>query len=304
MRVSLNKTQKELFGFIKGKVLVSESLSKYTTFKIGGPADFLVIPKDVEDLRNLIIYVKKNSLPRFILGGGSNLLVKDRGFQGIVIKLDSDYFKFIKFEDGYIRAGSGVLVFQLLSYCLDLGIGGLEFLTGIPGTVGGIISMNAGIKGKNISDVVEEVGIMDEEGNLRSFKEKELDFGYRSFKPSNVIIVEVLFRVFKRSSIDILKDMKKNISHKNKTQDLKFPSAGCIFKNPKDFSLTAAQLIEEIGFKGKRVGDAKISENHANFIINTGNAKAREVISLMNLIIERVRRAYKIKLKQEIVILG
>lgn len=303
MNIKLEKIRKELASLVKGRVLVSKPLSEYTSFRIGGPADFLVIPKDIADLRNLVTYIKENSLPKFILGAGSNLLVRDEGFRGIAIKLDSDAFSKIEFEDTSIRVGAGVLVGKILSFCAEHSLGGLEFLSGIPGSIGGIIKMNAGVKEKGVSDITEEVTLMDWDGNSRVLKRDKVEFGYRSFVPSDVIILEACFRVLRRDEKDILHDMDKYISSKNRTQDLKFPSAGCIFKNPSNGNLTSGELIEKSGLKGIRWGDAKISEVHGNFIVNTGKAKAKDVISLMNLIEKKVELDYNIKLKPEIVIL-
>ncbi len=302
--MNLDKLHKELSKIIKGKILVSKPLAEYTSFRIGGPADFLIIPEDIADLRDLVAYIEKNSLPKFILGVGSNLLVKDEGFRGIVIKLDSDAFRKIEFEDTFIRVGAGVSVRRLLSFCAAHNLGGLEFLSGIPGTVGGIIKMNAGVREKSVSDIAEEVTLMDWDGNSRVLKRSELEFGYRAFTPSDAIILEARLGVSRRDTEDILSDMDKYTSSKNRTQDLKFPSAGCVFKNPSNANLTSGELIEKSGLKGKCSGDAKISEVHGNFIVNTGNAKAKDVLFLMNLIEKKVELDYNIKLKPEIIILG
>lgn len=302
--MNLDKGHKELSKIIKGRILASKSLAEYTSFKIGGPADFLVIPEDIDDLKNVVTYIKRNLLPKFILGAGTNLLVKDEGFRGIVIKLDSNTFKQIDFEDTFIKVGAGVLVASMLSFCSDNNLGGLEFLSGIPGTVGGIIKMNAGVREKSVSDITEEVTLMDWDANTKVLKKDKLEFGYRAFMPSDAIILEASFSVSKRDRKDIRSEMDKYISSKNRTQDLKFPSAGCVFKNPSDAKLTSGELIERSGLKGRCSGDAKISEVHGNFIVNTGKAKAQDVLSLMNLIEKKVELDYNIKLKPEIVILG
>lgn len=332
----LVKALNGLTGIAKGRILLSEPLSKYTTFKIGGPADLLVIPEDTPDLQNIFSYINNGSLPRFVLGGGSNVLARDEGFRGIVIKLNSRAFKQLSLEYEILRAGAGVSTAELLSFCIHSNMGGLEFLSGIPGTVGGLVMMNAGIKEKNISDVIEGITAMDELGGIKFLKKSDMEFGYRSFSPRNLTITEALFKVFKRKSADILSEIKELLSRKNRTQDLKFPSAGCIFKNPdpvtrtderrsgtspqkgriqfgsRGFSprgsrsgaITAGELIERAGLKGSSSGGAKISEVHANFIINTGGAKASDVMRLIDIVTAKIKKDYNIELEPEIVILN
>jgi UDP-N-acetylmuramate dehydrogenase len=300
----LVKAHKELTDIAKGKVLVSEPLSKYTTFKIGGPADLLVIPKDTLDLKNIIFCINNGPIPKFVLGGGSNVLVRDEGFRGVVIKLSSNAFKQLNLENKYLRAGAGVSTGELLSFCVDSNISGLEFISGIPGTVGGLVMMNAGVKERNISDVIEEVVALDKNGDIKLLKKSDMKFGYRSFSPSNLTIIEARFRVFKRESADIVNEINKYASYKRRSQDLRFPSAGCIFKNPKSGAITAGELIERAGLKGSRFGGAEVSSVHANFIINTGSAKASDVIHLMDIVKAKIKKDYDIELEPEIVILN
>lgn len=300
----LVKALNELTDIAKGRILVSEPLSKYTTFKIGGPADLLVIPEDTADLKNIFSYINNGSIPKFVLGGGSNVLAADAGFRGVVIKLSSNAFKQLSLEYEILRAGAGVSTGELLSFCVDSDIGGLEFISGMPGTVGGLVMMNAGIKEKNISDVIEEVTAMDKNGDIKLLKKSNMKFGYRSFSPSDLTIIEARFRVFKRGSADIVNEINKYLSHKGRTQDLKFPSAGCVFKNPKSGAITAGELIERAGLKGSSFGGAEVSSVHANFIINTGGAKASDVIHLMNMVKAKIKKDYDIELEPEIVILN
>ena len=250
-------------------------LKNYTTFKIGGPAKYFFEAKRKEELIEAIKLAKKLELPFFILGGGSNLLVSDKGFDGLVIKFGQ----------------------PLSSYVSK----GLEWAVGIPGTVQGAVWSNAGAFEKSMKDVVKEVEVFDTKTEkIKNFKSKDCKFGYRDSifkKNKNLIILSVKIKSKKSNR----KKIKQYLDYRKKTQPLNFPSAGSIFKNPRGFF--AADLIERCGLRGKRIGKVKISEKHANFIVNLGNGKAKDVKKLIKLGKQKVKSKFGIVLKEEIVVL-
>ncbi len=264
------------------KFLRNESLKKHNSFRIGGKADYFCIPKNIEELKQALLFAKEKKLEIAIVGCGTNLLVRDQGFKGLVIKTS--------------KLNAGISLPRLIKSLASKGLGGLEFLAGIPGSVGGAVVMNAGAWGKEISRVVKEVVVLDYNGKEKVFKKKDLKFGYRSsrFQKEKYIIVEVVFRLKKKKKSLIKKDINKYLSMRKSRQPLGSPNCGSIFKNPK--SGFAGQIIELAGCKGMRRGDAQVSQKHANFIVNLGEAKARDVIRLMTVIQSRV----KVKLEPEI----
>jgi len=302
-------TIKNLLPGIKRNVL----LKNYTTFKIGGPAKYFFVAKNKEELISAISAAKKNHLPFFILGGGSNLLVSDKGFNGLVVKFG-----------------------QPLSWYVSKG---LEWAAGIPGTIQGGVYGNAGAFGKSMKDIIESVEVFDAEtGKIKIFKNKDCRFSYRNsiFRKkknqsakqsfmlgrahksmcSDLIILSVRIKqqvsegsedgeedkvLFAPKKVNA-KKIKQYLDYKKQTQPLNFPSAGSVFKNPKGFS--AGELIEKCGLKGKKVGNVKISEKHANFIVNLGQGKAKDVIKLIKLIKKKVKNKFKILLEEEIQHLG
>lgn len=271
-------------------------LKNYTTFKIGGPAKYFYIAKTKEDLIEAIKKAKKIKLPFFILGGGSNLLVSDKGFNGLVIKFGQ----------------------PLSSYVSK----GLEWAVGIPGTVQGAVCSNAGAFKKSMKDVVESVEVFDTEtGKVKIFKNKDCQFSYRDSifrKKKNLIVLSATLQLKKGNKKVIKNKIKKNLEQRKQTQPLNFPSAGSIFKNlpafpagflveeDKSSSLpfAVARVIEKCGLKGKKIGKVKISEKHANFILNLGKGKAKDVIKLIKLIKKKVKNKFKINLEEEIQFLG
>lgn len=300
-------------------------LKIYTTFKIGGPAQYFFIAKTKEDLIKAVLMARKFKLPFFILGGGSNLLVSDRGYKGLVIKVRNQK---LKIKNNTIYSEAGVLLSQILGLSLKNNLTNLEWAAGIPGTIGGAIRGNAGSKKESIKDTVEIVEVFDIKNNkIKFLKNKNCKFAYRNSifkKNKNLIILSVEIKLKKRKTSKIQKNIKKYLNHKRKTQPLNFPSAGSIFKNyesiirnykllkkfPKiqEFNIKkiipAWYLIEKCGLKGKKIGNIEISEKHANFILNLGNGKAGDVIKLINLIKKKVKKKFGIILKEEIQYLG
>jgi UDP-N-acetylmuramate dehydrogenase len=283
---------------LDAKIKLNEPLKDKTTFKIGGAARFFSEPKDISDLKSLIILAKKHKIPIFILGAGSNILVSDKGVNGLVIKLNPPYFKKISFQNSICKAGGAVLLRQLIEKTKEKALSGIEFLAGVPGTVGGALVMNAGGWGKNIRDLVENVTIMDYNGNIKTLKKEEIQFGYRVSGLSKYIVLSAAFRLFKKTRKEIQDNINLYLKYRRDTQDLSKPSAGCIFKNPAVAS--AGRLIDLCGLKGKRLDGAGISSKHANFIVNLDNAKASCVLKLMSLIKKKIKDRFNIKLEPEI----
>ena len=252
------------------------SLKNYTTFKIGGRAKYFFVAKIKEELIEAIKKAKEMKLPFFILGGGSNILVSDKGFNGLVIKFGQ----------------------PLSSYVSK----GLEWVDGIPGTVQGAVCGNAGAFGKSMKDVVEKVEVLDVKNlKTKKLKNKDCKFGYRDsiFKhKKNLIILSVKIKTKKSN----LKKIKQYLDYRKKTQPLNLPSAGSVFKNPAGFS--AGKLVEDCGLKGKKIGNVKISEKHANFIVNLGGGKAKDVMKLIKIIKNRVKKKFGVVLEEEITILS
>ena len=295
---------KELKKLIKGRVSSEDLLSKHTSFKIGGPADIWAEPKDIRDLSRLLEYAKKIKIPFFIIGNGSNLLVGDSGFKGMIISLTSDSFKKIKIVGTGVRVGAGHSLSGLVRTVCSRGLSGLESLVGIPGTVGGAVFMNAGGYSnpifRNIGEFVTSVKVMSYDGTVKTIKKEYLEFGYRRSNLDRYIILEAFIKLA-RSDKNIL---KSNCSHflnmKRTKQALDVPSAGCAFKNPADFQFTCGQMIDMLGLKGKRVGGAEVSTKHANFIINSNKATSKDVLSLIEIVKRAVKENYGVDLEMEI----
>jgi len=296
----LSKLQKKtLMGLIEGKILFNEPMKNHTSFCIGGPADALIVPKNENDLKNIINWVKESSIQLVVIGNGTKLLVSDEGILGIVIKI-SGCFDYVDIVGNKIEVGAGFSLPNLCKIVADRGLQGLEFAAGIPGTVGAGVVMNAGAHGHSISDVVTNVLAMGFEGETKEYSKNELRFGYREsiFQKKPSIILNVGMDLIKGDVEKIRNKMYENLQWRKQNQPLDFPNAGSIFKNPPD--LIAGKLIDGAGLKGIRIGDAKISEKRANFILNLGNASASDVLSLIKITQTKVFKKYNVKLEPEI----
>ncbi|MEE8336150.1 MAG: UDP-N-acetylmuramate dehydrogenase [Candidatus Neomarinimicrobiota bacterium] len=288
---------------IKGNILENEPLSKHTSFGIGGPARFVIYPLDKQDLIRILKFADKYKMPFFFLGSGSNLLVSDAGFEGLVITLEKSFKKLI-FEDNLVQAEAGVMLGKLVKYCKQNQLTGMESLIGVPGTLGGAIFMNAGAFGSEISKKLQEVTVISLKGIEKKYSRSEMKFGYRSsnFTTEEIIIAakfELDFSI--KSTIHDLQKLSSKT--RKKSQPLKFRSAGSIFKNP-SADKPAGYLIDQAGLKGIRIGGAEISSKHANFIININNATAENVAQLIGRARKKVYKNFGIKLELEIKTLG
>lgn len=294
--------KKSELNFIKGTVKFEEPMSRHTSFKIGGPADVFIVPRDEEDLLNVLRYARNNTTDVFILGGGSNILVGDKGIRGFVVSLNAPAFKRLDFDGRYAHIGAGALTSRFIAATAAHGLGGCEFLAGIPGTIGGAIMMNAGRTSCAIGDLLEEVTVLDGLKEVK-LKREDLNPSYRDSGLEGLVLISACLKLKGKSKAEAEAGIKENLKKKRRTQDLEFPSAGCVFKNPSE-DISAGRLIDLSGFKGYSAGRAMVSEKHANFIINRRDATASQVRRLIDEIQKKVFKDYRIMLKLEVKFIG
>lgn len=284
-------------------VKFNEPLCNHTSFKIGGPADVMVMPESVEDIKKVLSFARAKNIPFFILGLGSNILVRDKGIRGIVIKL-GNCLNHIEVKGEEIYAEAGVRLSALSKKAAQNSLSGLEFAEGIPGSLGGAIFMNAGAYGGEIKDVVKEVYAVDEKGIFKTFYEQDMKWGYRYsiFQENGCIILGARMKLKKGNQSEILSRMQKLGKKRREKQPLELPSAGSIFKRPEGYYV--GPMLEKLGLKGYRVGGAEVSDKHAGFIVNTGGATCEDVLKLIDYIKTKVREAYNLDLEVEVRIVG
>ena len=288
-------------------VKVDEPMSKHTSFKIGGTADIFVKADSIDKLRAILNFSKQKGIEYTIIGNGSNLLVKDNGIRGIVIKLDFKDIKIEKINDKQAKVivDAGVLLGSLAQTLAKENISGFEFASGIPGTIGGAVRMNAGAYGGEFKDIVVKTKCMDENGNIIVLNNEEQKFSYRHsiFSEEKLIILETeLLLNIEENSEEIRRKMAEYLESRKAKQPLNFPSAGSTFKRGADF--ITAKLIDECGLKGFSIGGAQVSEIHAGFVVNTGNATAEDVLNLVNHVKEKVFEKFGKEIELEIEVLG
>jgi len=285
---------------VEGEIRWQELLSHHTTLKIGGPADVLVIPKDLQALARLVRQAHQLEAPIFVMGG-SNLLVRDGGIRGIVVKL-LRFQRITSPDETGIEAEGGVSLSRLSRYALSRGLRGLEFALGIPGTVGGAVMMNAGTPEGEMADLLTGVRIVESDGTIRMLSRDEMTFGYRWSRFPRGVIVSARMILQKADKAGIQRRMDAMTVRRKTNQPLTQPNAGSVFKNPN--GTFAARLVESVGLKGRRIGNAQVSDRHANFIVNLGHASAREVLELIRLIGKRVEQEKGITLELELKVVG
>jgi UDP-N-acetylmuramate dehydrogenase len=278
--------------------LLDEPLAPYTWMKIGGPAQFLVRPRNSDELIEVVRYCHEEQIPVRILGGGSNVLVRDEGVSGAVVQLIGDAFGQVSIDGSTVRSGAGAMLSHLISESVKAELAGLETLSGIPGSVGGAIRGNAGGRSGDIGQFVESVTAMSAQGEISTRRGNDLWFGYRESNIDELVILEGTFALQPGDSQEITRRMRKLWIMKKATQPLSFQSAGCIFKNPR--GLSAGSLIEQAGLKGIRVGQAEISDRHANFIVTHPDAKSDDVLRLIDLARSKVAEQFGVDLELEI----
>jgi len=294
--ISLTDIQK----ILRGNIAVDEPMRNYTWMKVGGPADFYIEPIDKDDLKAIVAYFHTHHYSWMVLGRGSNLLVSDEGIRGAVINVEQALSK-IYIESGLVIAEAGVWLTKFVDFCIQNELAGVEMLTGIPGTIGGAIAMNAGAHGGEIADHLVEVEVI-RNGQTQKVKTENAQFAYRHSGFDHDVVLSAAFKLQRGDKEPLSAKRRKLILQRNEIQPLEFPNLGSMFKNPPN--TFAAKLIEQAGLKGKRVGDAQISEKHANFIINLGNAKAEEVVKLIDLVKRTVYQNSGVMLDLEVKMVG
>jgi UDP-N-acetylmuramate dehydrogenase len=295
-----------LLSDLKVNMRMNEPLAQYTSFKIGGLAHFYAKPSNLTELLYVLKYQKREEMPLHILGGGSNTLFADSGFRGLVLDMSGFEKEFIVFEKNRVRVSAGALTHHFVTVLKKEGLGGLEFLSHLPGTVGGAVLMNAGF-GKNdcghrqeICNTLKELSFLTLGGDFGRLSKEEISFSYRSSGLDGKLILEAVFELMPRRPEVIQKTMDQNIKYRRAVQDWTNPSAGSVFKNPTAFEWTVGEMVDRLGLKGTQIGGAQISPIHANFIVNTGNACAQDVLELMQLMKGKVLEEFKAELEPEI----
>ncbi|ALS21370.1 MULTISPECIES: UDP-N-acetylmuramate dehydrogenase [Paenibacillus] len=293
----------ELLKGSYGEVRLNEPLAPYTTWKIGGPADVLLIPQDKSRLISAVKLLHQHDIPWIALGRGSNLLVTDKGIRGVVIKL-GHALETVRFEGEYAFAGGAYSFIKLSVMAGKQGLTGLEFAGGIPGTVGGAVYMNAGAHGSDVSRILQRVEVLLPTGELVTMQKDDLAYAYRhSILHTNPgIVTEAVFKLSYGDRKEVAAAMAAYKDRRLRTQPLQLACAGSVFRNPEGHH--AAKLIEEAGLKGLRVGDAQVSPLHANFIVNTGQATAHDVLTLIEQVRNAVSERFGVRLVPEVLVVG
>ena len=301
----MNEAVKQKFCQVLGKeqVLFEEPMKSHTTFRIGGPAEVFIMPKSVKQVQMAVKICQEEQIPYFILGNGSNLLVSDRGYRGVIIQMDRNMGE-IQVEGTEIQAAAGALLSSIAVAARRESLTGFEFAGGIPGTLGGAVVMNAGAYGGEIKDVLKEVTVMDGEGKIFTLPASELEMGYRTsiIKTAGYLVLSARITLSRGEEEDIKARTRELSEMRTQKQPLDYPSAGSTFKRPEGYF--AGKLIMDSGLRGYSVGGAMVSEKHCGFVINKGNATAEDVVSLMKHVTEVVQEKYGVTLEPEVKFLG
>lgn len=305
--MDIEKTIKEAnLNISKDKIFFGEKMSKYTSFKIGGEAECLIKITSKEELKEVLKFAYDKNIPLTILGNGSNVLVLDKGIKGITLIIKIEKIEIEKKEEGKIKvtAGAGEKIGKLARELLNEEITGFEELSGIPGTVGGAVKMNAGAHGREMKDVVKTVKVVDREGNERILSNEEMKFEYRKsiLKNESYIVTEAELELQQGNKEEIQKKMEEYLKFRKEKQPIEFPNAGSTFKRGEDF--ITAKLIDEAGLKGYSIGGAEVSTKHSGFIINKGNATAKDMLELIEYVKSQVYERFNKKIELEIEIVG
>ena len=283
-----------------GTLLQDEALANHTTFRVGGIVRIMAIPKSKEALARTIGLIQKYQVPWKVIGKGSNLLPSDHYFDGVVVKCDKG-LDYVSVKDNVMTVGAGASTILLAKKAAKSGLSGLEFISGVPGTVGGAIYMNAGAYKMEIKDILIRALIIDSQGDMRWYENSELDFSYRTSRIQNHqdwVIVEAKFQLQQEKSAEILELMNNRRARRKESQPLEWPSAGSTFRNPPGHA--SWKLIEDAGLRGYQIGGARISEKHCNFIVNAGGAKSADILELIKHVQQVVKQQYNIELHPEV----
>ncbi len=284
-------------------IFLQEPMATHTTFRTGGPADCLIEIASTEELQKIQQYLHEVQLPFFVLGNGSNLLVSDKGYRGIILHM-GEAFREIRREGNLIHAKAGAFLSQVAAFAWKEGLTGLEFAAGIPGTIGGGVVMNAGAYGGELCQVVEIVRVLDKEGNELELDNETMEFGYRTSAIQNqsFIVTEVVIRLTPGDKDAIHARMEELAAKRREKQPLEYPSAGSTFKRPEGYY--AGELIMKAGMRGFTVGGAQVSEKHCGFVINTGTAASADIIEVIEKVQESVKNTFGVQLEPEVILLG
>jgi UDP-N-acetylmuramate dehydrogenase len=301
--MDLLEAEQDLRCLVKGNIVCGESMQKHTSWRIGGPADIIAFPVSEDDIISCYKYAREKELPLTVVGNGSNMLVRDKGIRGIVLKI-SHGFNNVVIGDTFITAEAGALLPLVAKKAAEAGLSGLEFAAGIPASVGGAVIMNAGAHNKSMAEVVQEVTVLTRDGEISKLSGKDLGLDYRksSIKENGLIVLKAVFSLIQGKSEEIKAKTESNLAKRRISQPLEYPNAGSVFANPP--GQWAGWLIERVGAKGMKVGGAIISEKHANFIVNTGAATAEDVLGLVDKIRQMVLEKYDIELNLEVRVIG
>lgn len=298
--------EKELLNIVqKDRILKDEPMKKHTSFKVGGLADYFLIIENEKELKQVLKLSKQNNIPLQLVGNGTNLLVTDKGIRGIVIKLNMQNYKIERTKDyALIIVEAGFPLCKLANIALKEELGSLEFLSGIPGTIGGAIRMNAGAYGKEMKDLVVKTKYLDENGKIQKINLEDHNFSYRSsrFSNENSIILETILKVPYDTKENIQKKITEYSKSRKENQPLEYPSAGSTFKRKE--GIITAKLIDECGLKGYSIGDAEVSSKHAGFIVNKGNATAKDILDLIDYVKKVVYDKTQEKIELEVLVIG
>lgn len=287
----------------EGNIKIDEPMSRHTSFKVGGPADIFITPVNGMQIKDVLKLCHESGCPVFVMGNGTNLVVRDKGIRGVVLKI-YDNFNNISVEGNMITAEAGALLSVVSKTALKYSLKGLEFACGIPGTIGGAVAMNAGAYGPEMMSVVDSADVIDNEFNIITLDNKQLEFGYRtsSVSVNGYIVLRARLKL-EPGNYDEIKDRIDTLTRRRKErQPLHLPSAGSTFKRPE--GNFAPKLIEEAGLKGRSVGDACVSEMHSGFIVNMGNASAKDILDLIEIVKKEVYDKYNVMLEPEVKIVG
>jgi UDP-N-acetylmuramate dehydrogenase len=287
-----------IFSGLEKIVETNYPLAKHTWYGLGGPADYFIRPKTVKQLQDVVRRCNENKIPIYVLGFGSNLLISDEGLRAAVIKLEADAFTQTKFDGQKVTAGAGAELSKLVLTCVQKGLSGIEGLTGIPGSIGGAVRMNAGGNFGDIGSAVEFVTVMDINGNIFEKKKPELVFDYRSVNITAKFIISAYMELNPSDPEQIMRTVKEMWIYKKNSQPLDTRNCGCIFKNPQ--SASAGSLIDRAGLKGLQIGGAIVSEKHANFIIAEKNCTGRDIMELIDTVKQKVKEQFDTDLELEI----
>ena len=285
------------------RLLFHEPMNRHTTFRVGGEAECMAVVETQDELSQLVSYLGRIEQEYFVLGNGSNLLVGDKGYRGIVVKLGPQ-LSAVRVEQDHIAAGAGALLSQVAFAARDAGLSGMEFAAGIPGSIGGGIVMNAGAYGGEMKQIVKMVRVMDKEGEILTLDNDTMEFGYRTSIIRNrpFIVLGVVLKLTPGNRDEISAKMEELMKQRKSKQPLEYPSAGCTFKRPEGYY--AGKLIMDAGLRGYRIGGAQVSEKHCGFVINSGGASAADIREVIEEVQERVRDRFHVRLEPEVIFLG